>query len=69
MPIIQNKSLREVCLITEPRLKHRTSLSMSRGLSSMSKPPLCQDSRPGREKPGNAHLMDGIPGEGAIDKL
>lgn len=69
MPITQNKSLREVCLITEPKLKHRTSLSRSRALSSMSKPPVCQDSRPKQGEPRNAHLMDGIPEEGAIYKL
>lgn len=45
MPIIQNKSLREVCLITGLRLKHRSSLSMPRALSSVSRPPGCQDSR------------------------
>lgn len=45
MPIIQNKSLREVCLITGLRLKHKSSLSMPRALSSMSKPLPCQDSR------------------------
>lgn len=30
MPITQNESLKEVWLITEPRLKPRTALSMSR---------------------------------------
>lgn len=47
MPIIQNKSLREVYLITEPRFKHRSSLSMSRALSSMSRPVCAKEARPG----------------------
>jgi hypothetical protein len=61
MPIIQNKSQKEVCLITELRLKHRAPLSMSKALSSMSnfqiqKSEACKCTSVGCYMQDNSHL-------------